>query len=206
VLGLPQSTLEAGGDTYDLVTVPLSARQPDTWLSMGMRIDNSLANELREIIDLEVTLLSTRNDHIEVLGTSIFSATPREIAATLADETYQIVTPQTRTLSGSDYLVLRQPFGREDSNVVVVLKKSLYEAMGPYRTLRIATIILGSIALLLAIFGAFALAGAITRPVHRLARTARRITDGDYSRSIEINSDDELAELAIAFSPREFPA
>jgi diguanylate cyclase (GGDEF)-like protein len=200
VLGMSQATLQNGNEVYDLVTVPLSKKRPGSWLSMGLRIDNSLANELREILRLEVTLLSTKNGHIEVLGTSMFNASPRDIAETFADETYQIITPQIRTLNDDDFLVVRQPFGSEDSNVVVVLQKSIYEAMGPYRTLRIATVVLGSLALLLAVLGAFILAGAITRPVMQLAQAAKRITDGDYSKAIDIRSNDELAELAVAFN------
>ncbi len=199
-LGLPQSMIEAGGITYDLVTVPLMAPLPIAWVSMGFTIDNGFANELHEITDLEVTLLSRRDGVTTMLGTSLSDLPPGEIAAAFANHGRHQVGPSTVELGGHDYLVLRQPFGGPDSNITVLLKKSLYAAMAPYRTLRIATIVLGSIALGFAIFGAFVLAGAITRPVRQLAQAARRITEGDYSRPVEIRSHDELGELAVAFN------
>ena len=63
----------------------------------------------------------------------------------------------------------------------------------------ILTGIFGAILILVALMG-FGLAGSITRSIGRLARGTQRLRDGDLSVRIEVESKDELGELAGSFN------
>jgi serine phosphatase RsbU (regulator of sigma subunit) len=63
----------------------------------------------------------------------------------------------------------------------------------------ILTGIFGAILILVALMG-FGLAGSITRSIGRLSRGTQRLSDGDLSVRIEVESKDELGELAGSFN------
>jgi light-regulated signal transduction histidine kinase (bacteriophytochrome) len=61
-------------------------------------------------------------------------------------------------------------------------------------------IIFDLILLLIGVTGAFALSRSITRPLHLLTGAATAISGGDYTRLVDVNTGDELGELAGAFN------
>ncbi len=65
-------------------------------------------------------------------------------------------------------------------------------------TKNIVTISLG--ALLLAIIGGYLFVRAFTRPIAKMAESAKRITNGDLSSTIQLNREDEIGLLAKAFN------
>jgi signal transduction histidine kinase len=56
------------------------------------------------------------------------------------------------------------------------------------------------VALAFCIFFAFLLTRRILRPISRMAEVTRRLAEGDYSARVEVESQDEVGELAIAFN------
>lgn len=69
-----------------------------------------------------------------------------------------------------------------------------------FRAIRITGILSLAFALLLAFFFSRFLAERITRPVRLLVRRSREIADGKFVGEVEIESSDELADLAMAFN------
>jgi signal transduction histidine kinase len=60
-------------------------------------------------------------------------------------------------------------------------------------------LLFGGIALLVAVIAGYVVAGALAARVRRLERAARQIAAGDFSTRIEVESDDELGRLTLAF-------
>ncbi len=56
------------------------------------------------------------------------------------------------------------------------------------------------IALLATVVLGFALAGSITRPINDVTDTVQKISSGDFSEGVEVNSDDEIGQLAEMFN------
>ena len=65
-------------------------------------------------------------------------------------------------------------------------------------TNRIVFLSLG--ALLLAVLGGYLFVRSFTSPIARMAESARRISGGDLSRTIDLDREDEIGELARAFN------
>jgi signal transduction histidine kinase len=61
-------------------------------------------------------------------------------------------------------------------------------------------IVVDLILLLIGMTGAFALSRSITRPLRSLTRAASAISDGDYTRLVNVTGRDELSALAGAFN------
>jgi diguanylate cyclase (GGDEF)-like protein len=88
--------------------------------------------------------------------------------------------------------------------VAAVLGYSVDEALRPYRSVAAAWGGLTLLGLLAGRAGAWAIARSVSRPVERLAASARRIAEGDYAladdTALREPGRDELGQLAAAFS------
>ncbi len=73
------------------------------------------------------------------------------------------------------------------------IRKELYST-------RLMLILIGFVGLFLGIFGATFLARRITGPVKKLAQGTVKISEGDFSQKIEIDSQDEIGDLARNFN------
>jgi len=103
-------------------------------------------------------------------------------------------------LDGGSYLTSLQPFFEEPAELYVALQLPIAEAMASYRSIRSILLLITSGSLVLAIGGAFWLAGNVTRPVQHLAAAARRMREGVYTQSLDVVSTDEFGDLAAGFN------
>jgi methyl-accepting chemotaxis protein len=127
-------------------------------------------------------------------------------------------------IAGNKYIPLVQN-GKEDEarqvmiNELEPITKSLNKKMDEYQDLRNkqitnslnqavdhahqARMVAMLAAVLAAIMGmviGFFAAGSISRPVNKLAIVARKVAGGDLTEQVEVNSQDEIGQLAVAFN------
>ncbi|HEU4319828.1 MAG TPA: HAMP domain-containing sensor histidine kinase [Acidimicrobiia bacterium] len=97
------------------------------------------------------------------------------------------------------YLAVPLLGGEQESGVFVVsvLMENRFAAVDG--VIRLGAIVYGSI-FLLASIAAWVAAGRILRPLTDLTETAQAISDTDLSRRIEVEGDDEIAELGRTFN------
>ena len=60
--------------------------------------------------------------------------------------------------------------------------------------------LVGGVGILVAVLASLWFAGRVTRPVVSLAEAARRVAAGDFGTKVEVESSDELGELAASFN------
>lgn len=90
--------------------------------------------------------------------------------------------------------------GSPDKWGSVKIGLSLEDMRKEIRRTRLALILIGISGFLLGMIGATLLARRISRPVKKLVDGTVRISKGDFSHKIEINSQDELGNLARSFN------
>ena len=87
-----------------------------------------------------------------------------------------------------------------DTQIVAVLQRSLAEGIEPFKRVSKAFLILAVAAIMLSVIGSIAIARNITRPINELAGVARRIQDGDYAQTVDVEQKGEIGALAASFN------
>ncbi len=102
---------------------------------------------------------------------------------------------------GREYVMQAVPLARSrhSAPVVALLGYSVDAALAPYRAVGLTWAALLGLGLLAGVAGAWLIARSVSRPVERLAASARRIEAGDYAPIGARVQGDELGALAAAF-------
>jgi two-component system, OmpR family, sensor kinase len=82
---------------------------------------------------------------------------------------------------------------------VVVFSDVLADVQGTVAVVRERILVSGAVVLLIAVLAGYLVARALAARVERLEQAARKVAAGDFSTRIEVDSDDELGQLAAAF-------
>jgi two-component system OmpR family sensor kinase len=94
-----------------------------------------------------------------------------------------------------------RPYARAGRVVaVVVFSAPLSDVQGNVEVVRRQVLLAGAMAVALAALAGYLVARALSRRVLRLERAAEEVAAGDFSRPIPVDSDDELAQLTVAFN------
>lgn len=187
---------------YQVVVVPVKAPVTIAWVAMAFSIEKRIAADMRELSSLQVSILSRgTNGQWTSDVTTLSDADATSLAVQLrsmpADTKF---FPQLSV--GDNDVSARVVQLAQDSErpVIVVLQRSISEAIAPYRRLQISLLVLTAIGIVVAVIGSVFVAKRITGPLRQLGETARRLGTGDYRGQIEIRRDDEIGDLSRAFA------
>jgi adenylate cyclase len=197
--GQPTTSLTTiDGDLYRIVVVPLLAPEPVAWIVIGLLIDDDFAREIKELTRTEISFVTRepRGDFV-VVSTTLPGASRDALPDELKKLTDTSEDIEPLSVSGERYVALTAPLGKD---VMVVLQRSLDEALAPFRRLYRILAVLATVSLGLSIIGVAIIARTITQPIRKLAQSARKIEEGDYHHQIAITQRDEIGELADAFN------
>ena len=185
---------------YQLVVVPVRAPVVIGWVVMGFAVDDSLTADMRALSRLDASFLLRASDGgAQVLATSL---APGAAAALAATRTLPAPgAPFGLAIDGHDYGALLMPLLVSDKReVMIVLQRSIGEAIAPFNRLQLTLLILTLGGLLVSVIGSVLTARRITRPMTTLAESALRMGAGDYAQPIAIDGDREVGDLARAFN------
>ena len=188
-----ESTAFVADTAYHVFSVPIRAPAMIGWVVLGFRIDADLAARVSELTGLDTSII-----HTDIPPTTIVSSrdtAPLDLKLNSRDDIVYMASDGT-----DQSLTIQTAFVRGDETVLVVLQRSLQEAMQPYVAARRGLIAFGAALLMfVAIAGAW-FSSTIAQPLNTLAAAARRMISGDYDRKVEVRSDDEFGELASSFN------
>jgi diguanylate cyclase (GGDEF)-like protein len=195
-----QSTATLGGDTYHTFTVPVRAPVAIAWVVLGFRIDSVLTERIRGLTGLEVSIVSTSSDGAGTIATTRLGNLTTGPEPALAGPATPLNTIYMIDEAGLASLTLSTPFVHTSNDVLVVLQRSLQEAMAPYTEARrglflFATVLLAFVAAAAAWFSA-----SVASPLRVLTVAARRMISGNYDMKIRVRTRDEFGELASSFN------
>ena len=195
-----QSIAMLNGETYHTFTVPVRAPVAIAWVVVGFRIDSEIANRIRGLTGLEVSIVSTSGDHAGTIATTRHVAAPADSVPTLAGPTTPLNSIYMIDEAGTASLMLSTPFVRTGNDILVVLQLSLQEAMVPYTEARKGLLIFGAALLSFVAAAAGWFSGSIAKPLRVLTIAARKMIAGSYDMNVAISTDDEFGELASSFN------
>jgi diguanylate cyclase (GGDEF)-like protein len=194
------SSIEVIGEhAYQLVIVPVLAPTPIARVVLGFVVDNSLAQDLKQLTALDVSFVKRdETNALSMLATTLDTT----LANSLLNELHKNV--DTARFGDGDkeqqlkIISLEQPaIGQSRSvHVVAVLQRSVAAATAVFDKLQNTLLALGIGSLLVSLFGSALIARNITKPLDVLADSAARIQGGDYTTPVAVKRKDEIGALA----------
>lgn len=187
------------GKAYWMVVVPIYAPEPVALIGAGIPVDDAFLARMQHLSalpkDIELVartpasrwdVVARSNSRVELMG-GLSSLTP---------------TPVLEKVSGHEYLALARPLSglAESAPVQAVIGYSLDDALRPYHSVLSTWLGLLALGLVLGLLGAWLIARGVSRPIEALVASVRRIERGDYSVPPATERQDELGQLATAFS------
>ena len=195
-----QSTAVFDGDTYHTFTVPVRAPVAIAWVVLGFRIDSRLTQRIMGLTGLEVSIVSTSTDNAGTISTTRHANFRDEVEPTLAGPATPLNSIYMIDEAGLASLTLSTPFVHTDNVVLVVLQRSLQEAMAPYTEAREGLLIFSALLLVFVAAAAAWFSGTVASPLRVLTVAARRMISGNYDMKIHVRTNDEFGELASSFN------
>ena len=180
---------EQGGEVYQSVLVSMRAPLQIGWASVGFRIDDALAAQLKGVTGDDVSFVVVRGGGVRVAASTLPRPERDQLVGHLSsgpivDDAMPGYFLQSELLSASGMPVL------------AVLARPRHEAMAVFYALAQSMLVLGALSAAIAIGAAAILSGSLTKPLVELVSAARRIRDGDYSTRVVVESKDEIGDLA----------
>lgn len=186
---------------YQIVVVPVKAPLTIGWVAMAFPINQTLVNDMRDLSSLQVSILIHQQDGGWMADASTLSpANVAGLAQQLRQQPKGAAIMPSMTMGQNEFSARTVLLADDGTHVaVVVLQRSLSEAIAPYRQLQFTLLLLTAGCTLLAVIVSIFTAKRIAGPLRTLTANARRLGQGDYQGALEIQGNDEIGELARAF-------
>ena len=183
----------ADNKPYMVVFVPVMAPDLIGWAGLGFEINLEHLNRLKQITHQDITLAFTTNTG-EINNLSTLNTLPTKLDP--ADSIQQARNVLTEMLEEQHQLT--HPFvllDEEKQKIIGVLSHSLSDALSSYGPMRFKMVIISLAALAFAAVSSYFVARGITQPIKYLEKAAHRISNGDYSKHVHLDSSLELNAL-----------
>lgn len=174
------------GKVVRIVARPVEAPQLIGWIVLGEVLDRQALQDLKTLTSADVSL-QLRGDSERTLTISTLPQTAGQGDDALGTQSGWI----------SRGITLQET---PEGEITLLLSLSLADAIAAFDPLRLQLIAIGVVALLLAAGLSLAAARYLTRPIAAMVASARRISEGDYTHKVSVESGTELDHLGDALS------
>ena len=197
------------GALYEAAVAPVgNAGLLAGFLIAGLSLDDAAALELRRVSGTEVSFVAPTEDGPTLAVSTLDAGLADELESELRTRTdffaglSDDAEPRTLKLGQRRWYALELPLSGADGEPTgaVVCLASLDEQVAPFRQIRNTLFGVGLVAVLAALAISYMLPRKILAPLHQLAGAARSAARGDYDQVIETDQNDEVGDLAEAFS------
>jgi diguanylate cyclase (GGDEF)-like protein len=195
------SIVPLGGQLYKLTVVPVMAPLPVAWVVAGVKVNDALAQDLRGVTGLDVSILGRHGGGKWVIPASTLAESERgTLLADVAANRYSTTNGEGNAEYGDDAVsrvVNLAP--RSDDAVVAVLQGRFAPALEPFHAMQRQLAIVSLLGIVAALLAGAGLVRGVVRPLRELALAARRGAVGDYTPIGVGGRKDEIGELTTAF-------
>jgi serine/threonine-protein kinase len=205
----PAGVWERNARIYQAAAVPVATGSLlHGYLIIAFAIDDRAADELLDFNNTEVIYLLGDAANLRAAAGTLRPGQSEELITFLGDH-YNFLKLAADSqeqfpvqLEQQNWLALVRPLmnvGEVRIGAVVNLV-SLDHQLEPFKVIGRILGAVGVLAMLLALVVSYLLPKRVLQPMRRLAEAARQAAEGDYDQQIEIQRNDEVGQLASAFS------
>lgn len=203
--GHAEMIITIDGLPFQVIALPLYLPRQVAWIVGGFALDQEFVNRVKETTLSEVSIVNlervggSENPQLEVIVSTLTTADQSVLTEQIQFNDSQLASLQRISAASQDYTsLLRRLYGQEgeDLQVFAVIQRSYEENsenVVQFRSLLIQFYLLVLVVSLLAVLF---LARSITTPLSKLVGVVKKIEEGDYDRSVAVESRDEIGELA----------
>lgn len=139
-----------GGRPYQIVFAPLRAPQTIGWVALGFALDRSVAQQFAELSSTDVSFAFSEPNTINNFISSLTTACANSFALTppAANSTD---SPTLLLLDGEQYLTLSSSLQTQNGTLRLVAQQSQEISMAQFQQIRLALLLISSLALISAI-------------------------------------------------------
>ena len=200
--GEASSIVIVDGRPHQLAVVPVNAPLPIAWVAVGFVVDDALAHDLENLTALDVSFAAHDSTGAwRVLASTLSTEHRDALVARLQAQSSATGSGRAPAPEDGEFQSRVVTVGASgNEQIVAVLQRSMSAALARFGYLRALLIGLAALSLVASIAGSILIARGITRPLNRLAESATRIRQGDYSDRIDVDGTDEIGALASSFN------
>lgn len=186
---------------YQMVAVPLLAPRPRGWFLLGFQIDDEFAQQLKEDTQTDVSLSFNNDAAWELTATTLNNQYAAALLDSLNSQWWETSETDQLHLNDQVFVIrLLQLQTSSDSPMLVVLQRSLDEALAPYHRIRSLLLSILLAAFIVALILARFIANTVTKPVSLLAKFTEKVNQGSYGETLKITRRDEIGNLINSFN------
>jgi len=184
---------------YQLIAVPILAPDPIAWLCIGFKIDQGVLNQLKQLTQLEISILS-----LSKTGSVLHASTLMSVDNVMLNNDWQQSVGKAsffENYQNSPYLsrlvVLHK---QDDFSIVALIQRSWHGALADSYRLRWLMMLIALAGMAIVLLISVWLAKTVSKPMQILVKGVRAIGLGDYRYKVQLAASDEIGELGRAFN------
>lgn len=166
--------------------------EPIGWVGFGYSIDNRLAEKFYKLNGFHISFITTNSEQCLIFASSYNYASEgtnpeKQRQCSIFPEEYEQSDPVVLGKIGN-------------SEISAILYGSRDDILLSIQQRWFSLSVLAGLTLILSFLGAYLLAASISRPVLQLVKQAKYIAQGHYDKSVRIDDNSELGQLAEEFN------
>lgn len=191
------------GKPFQLISVPIKAPVVIGWIVLGFKIDNNLANQIKQLTNLDVTFVQkTAQKNIQLVSGTLPADSGSALINAISDIYQEQINIHSIEMDGKEYhLKIRSLYtGANGDSLMVVLRGSVTRFVEDLNTLFLTMLFLTMVGIAILAAVIWYIARKLVQPITELADNVSEMTQGNYDREIQINRSDELGHLGKLFN------
>ena len=204
---IASGVLTLGDSSYQAIAAPILSPTLTGWVVFARRLDKREMSALESLsaIPIQATVLhksanawSSSSGPLKLARSTDIS---KVINHSLGEQASSRATPQIKIRDGfADAIAMVKPLKNlAGTPVVLLLRYPLSMAMEAYQPLLTAVLVTGLLGIALVVWGSWALARSVTRPLLALGEAVKRLQAGERSHAA-VETRDEIGVLAQGFN------
>lgn len=198
--GLAESIVAIDGDPFQLIALPLYLPRQVAWIIGGFALDQNFVDTVAETIVSEVSIIRRSDENnLEVVASTLGVSRQEILAEQISINSMTVDSLQRISLEGEEFTTLIRSLFESSSDelqVLAIIQRSYDENNENVSQFRTLLIEFYAVIILISLIAVVLLSRSITNPLAKLASAVQKIEEGEYGTPVEVNSRDEIGNLA----------